>query len=101
MAGDRMPKKFSEVYKGELKSDGQLTELVGQNFIIKAVEVGELSGKLGEYAIATVQAGDKTMRLHTFSKVLIKQLKAVKPYVDKGEEIEATIRKIKNYYTLE
>ncbi len=94
-------KKFGEIYKGELKSEGQLTELVGTTFVIKAVEIGTLGGKLGEYAIATVNTGKETKRLHTFSSVLIKQLKRVKEYTDKGEEVEATLRKVKNYYTLE
>jgi len=105
--GEMMVKKkqvdllsFSDVYKGSLESDGQLTEYVNQTMIIKDVEFTEL-GTYGEVAIAIVEVDGETKRLHTFSQVLIKQLKAIKPYLEQGKPIRATLRKRKRYYTFE
>jgi hypothetical protein len=92
--------EFKEVYRGSLMSDGQLTELVDKSFIIRSVEVQEM-GKYGEVAIATIELGGKVERRHTFSSVLIKQLKAIKEFTDKGKRVKCTLRKVKRYYTLE
>jgi hypothetical protein len=92
--------EFREVYRGSLMSDGQLTELVDKSFIIKGVEIQEM-GKYGEVAIATIELDGKVERRHTFSGVLVKQLKAVKEITDKGKKVKCTLRKVKRYYTLE
>jgi hypothetical protein len=92
--------EFKEVYRGGLGSDGQLTELVDKSFIIKGVEIQEM-GKYGEVAIATIELNGKVERRHTFSSVLVKQLKAVKEITDKGKRVKCTLRKVKRYYTLE
>jgi hypothetical protein len=92
--------EFKEVYRGSLMSDGQLTELVDKSFIIKGVEIQEM-GKYGEVAIATIELNGKVERRHTFSSVLVKQLKAVKEITDKGKKVKCTLRKVKRYYTLE
>lgn len=97
-----MPKKFEEIYKGELESDGQLTELVNQKFIVEDVEFKNMSGKLGEVALVQVDLGGQKLKLHTFSSVLIKQLRAIKQYINKNNDtVEVTLRKTKNYYTFE
>jgi hypothetical protein len=92
--------EFKEVYRGSLMSDGQLTELVDKSFIVKSVEIQEM-GKYGEVAIATIELNGKVERRHTFSSVLIKQLKAIKEFTDKGKKVKCTLRKVKRYYTLE
>jgi hypothetical protein len=92
--------EFREVYRGSLMSDGQLTELVDKTFVIQGVEIQEM-GKYGEVAIATIELDGKVERRHTFSSVLVKQLKAVKEITDKGKKVKCTLRKVKRYYTLE
>jgi hypothetical protein len=92
--------EFKEVYKGSLQSNGQLTELVDKTFVIQGVEIQEM-GKYGEVAIATIELNSKVERRHTFSAVLIKQLKAIKEFTDKGKKVKCTLRKVKRYYTLE
>jgi hypothetical protein len=92
--------EFKEVYRGGLGSDGQLTELVDKTFVIQGVEIQEM-GKYGEVAIATIELNSKVERRHTFSAVLIKQLKALKEFTDKGKKVKCTLRKVKRYYTLE
>jgi hypothetical protein len=92
--------EFKEVYRGGLGSDGQLTELVDKTFIIKGVEIQEM-GKYGEVAVVTIIYDRVEQRRHTFSAVLIKQLKAIKEFTDKGKKVKCTLRKVKRYYTLE
>jgi hypothetical protein len=92
--------EFKEVYRGSLQSDGQLTELVDRTFIIKGVEIQEM-GKYGEVAVVTIIYDRVEQRRHTFSAVLIKQLKAIKEFTDKGKKVKCTLRKVKRYYTLE
>jgi hypothetical protein len=92
--------EFKEVYRGSLQSDGQLTELVDKTFVIQSVEIQEM-GKYGEVAIVTIAGNGKVERRHTFSSVLIKQLKAIKEFTDKGKKVKCTLRKVKRYYTLE
>jgi len=91
---------FKEVYRGSLQSDGQLTELVDKTFIITGVEIQEM-GKYGEVAVVTLSFNGAVQRRHTFSTVLLKQLKAIKEYTDKGKKVKVTLRKVKRYYTLE
>jgi hypothetical protein len=97
---EEKPIEFKEVYRGGLGSDGQLTELVDKTFIVKNVEIQEM-GKYGEVAIATIMYDRVEQRRHTFSSVLIRQLKALKEYTDKGKKVKCTLRKVKRYYTLE
>jgi len=92
--------KFSEVYKGSLNADGRLTDFVNEVMIIEKVEFAEISN-YGEVAIATVRIADSTLRLYTFSQVLIKQLKAIKEIVDQGKKVEAHLVRRKRYYTFE
>ena len=90
---------FGKIYKGSLNSDGRLSELIGKTFLIKNVEITEIA--LGEVAIATIEVDGKEERRHTFSAVLIDQLKQVKEFTDKGKKVRATLKKVKRYYTLQ
>jgi hypothetical protein len=92
--------EFKEVYRGSLQSNGQLTELVDKTFVIQGVEIQEM-GKYGEVAVVTIIYDRVEQRRHTFSAVLIKQLKAIKEFTDKGKKVKCTLRKVKRYYTLE
>ena len=91
---------FKEVYKGSLASNGQLTEMVDKTFLITSVEIQEM-GRYGEVAVATIELNGVVQRRHTFSSVLVKQLKAIKEIIDEGKKVKATLRKVKRYYTLE
>jgi len=88
-------KSFSEVYKGaSLNSAGQLIELVGKEIILRDVEFSEL-GSYGEVAVVTVEYDGNVERRHTFSSVLIKQLKAIQSELP----VKTVIKKRKRYYT--
>lgn len=92
--------EFGKIYKGDLDSDGHLSDYVGKNLVIKSVEFGEL-GTLGNYAILTVQIGDEIKRLHTFSEVVIRQCEKLEPHLKTGTSVKAKLVKRKNYITLE
>lgn len=92
--------EFGEIHKGDIDSDGHLGDMVGKIMHIKAVEFGKLE-TLGDYAVVTAQVGNEIKRLHTFSAILIKQLKKIEPYVAQGKIVKAKLIKRKNYYTFE
>ncbi len=92
--------EFSEVYKGSLNADGRLTDYVNEIMIITNVEFNEIPN-YGEVGIATVKLGKETLRLYTFSQVLIKQLKAIKEFTDKGKKVRVHLVRRKRYYTFE
>jgi len=91
---------FSDVYKGSLDSHGRLTDYLNEEMIIKDVEFTEL-GNYGDVAIATVEVKNVERRLHTFSQVLIKQLKAIEDVLKEGKVVKARLVKRKRYYTFE
>jgi len=90
---------FSDVYKGDMDSEGQIAELVNKTFVIRDVSFDEFN--LGRVAIATIEIDGKTEKRHTFSSVLIKQLEEVKKYTDEGIGVRVTLKKRKNYYYFE
>ena len=92
--------KFSEIYKGSLGSDGRLTDFINEIMTITDVEFQEISN-YGKVAIVTVRIGNKQLRLHTFSSVLMKQLEVIKQYTDKGKKVEVHLVRRKRYYTFE
>jgi len=91
---------FSDIYKGSLESDGQLADYLNEEMIIKDVEFTEL-GNYGDVAIVTVEVKNVERRLHTFSKVLIRQLKAIESTLKEGKVVKARLVKRKRYYTFE
>mgnify|MGYP000380216681 CR=1 FL=1 len=92
--------EFSSIYKGSLGSDGRLTDYVNEIMVIEDVEFKEIDN-YGEVAIVTVQLGREKLKLHTFSQVLMKQLKAIKEHTDKGKKVRARLTRRKRYYTFE
>ena len=102
-----MPKevivKFEEIARKGLDTMGQLTEKVNETFYVTGVDIREM-GNLGECAIVTIEdeKGNVEKR-HTFSKVLVDQLKQIKETIESGEadKVEVTLRKRKRYYTFE
>lgn len=86
--------RFSEVYQGEWKTQGNLSDIEGKEIIIKKVDFVE--GVKGEAALIELEDDIGTYRVHTFSKVVIKQLKAILEKLP----VKATVKKVKNYYTL-
>jgi len=81
-----------------------LRELKGKYVIIHSFETQE--HPRGEIAIITIEhkenGGMKIEKFHTFSKVVIKQLKAYQPYFEQGKKLLAKIgvRKGKSGYYL-
>jgi len=89
---------FADVFKGSFNSIGSLTELVNQTVLIKDVEFRET--RKGYVAIVTVIVNGKEERRHTFSQVIIDQLRALEELFKSGKMIRATVRKRGSYYTL-
>ena len=73
-----------------------LIQLLGQNISRRSVTESE-SNSNGKLWTITLENGEK---YYTFSKVIGDQLKLSEEALIKGEIIEATINKVKNYYTL-
>ncbi|RLJ03022.1 MAG: hypothetical protein DRP11_02005 [Candidatus Aenigmatarchaeota archaeon] len=90
---------FSEFYKGVLGSQGSLSELVNQEFIIREVEF-KITEQYGETALVTIEIDGHKAKYHTFSGVLLKQLKEIKKKLDEGYKgVKVTLKKVKRYYT--
>jgi len=87
--------KLSEIL--ELGSDFNLpllSEINGQTITIE--EVAFKKGKFGEYAVIRTTDGKK---YRTANEVVLNQLKDMQKYLEKYT-VEATVKKVKNYYIL-
>ena len=89
---------FDTVYMAYRPRTENLSVLEGTTFIIKAVEFEESSR--GEVAVVTVETTDGEKKYHTFSKVIIRQLKAIMPVLEKGYKVRATVVRTKRYLML-
>jgi len=94
--------KWEDIKQQQFDSIGGLTQLEGETLEIINVEfLGEI-GNLGEVAVVTVKRENgETEKRHTFSKVLIEQLKMIQPHLKKGKHVIAGLVKRKRYYTFE
>jgi len=92
--------KFSDLKVNTIDSEGQLTDLVDKTFTIVNIE-WQTSDLYGDFAIVEGRIGNKKFRRHTFSKVLLKQLKVIGEELAKGNLVEVTLTKRKRYYTFE
>lgn len=82
----------------KLDTVGNLTDLEGETLDIINFELLAPMGNLGECSIVTIlRENGETEKRHTFSKVLIKQLKEIEGKL-KSRKITATVTKQKNYY---
>jgi len=91
--------RFSDIYKGSLNSEGSLTDLVNMEFDIINVEFVETN--YGECAIVEIEYDNTRERRHTFSKVLIKQLKAIEDTIKSGTRVTAKLVRRKRYYSFQ
>ena len=93
---------FSEIAKTSFGTEGNLTDLVGVSFRIKDIEwvEREIRGEKMNIPIVTVEVNGEEKRYHTWSRVISKQLEQIEEHLRKGLMVEATIRKVKRYYTL-
>ena len=89
---------FDDVYMAYRPRTENLSVLEGTTFIIKKVEFEESSK--GEVAVVTVETPEGEKRYHTFSRVIIKQLKAIMPVLEKGFKVRATVVRTKRYLML-
>lgn len=89
---------FSEVYRGTLGAL-PITELLNIEFIIEDVEFTKLE-RYGDVGVITANIGGHKDKYYTFSKVIIKQLKEIEHLIKEGKKVKATLKRIKNYYTL-
>jgi len=94
---EKEPMDFKDAMP-KLDSVGKLTDLEDEAIYIISYDVLPPMGSLGEGAIATIEREDGTIeKRHTFSKVLVKQLKAIDKNL-KQKKVLATVTKIKTYY---
>jgi len=99
MGGERII-DIKDILKGSLGTEGSLSELINVPFYIKNVEFSETQN-YGEVAVVEVEIDGEVKKYHTFSQVLIKQLRQLQKYLDGNTKILATIRRRKRYYTLD
>jgi len=84
---DYTPKKVGNFGKN-------ISELLNQTFVIKAVEFTEVG--FGKIAIFTLENGE---RYYTGSKVLLRQAEEIEKLCDEGKLVRVTLKKVKRYYT--
>ena len=98
--------RFGDIYKGDFEdwgTDRPLTDLVNMDFYITGVSFYD-TANYGEAAVVDVEVPSRqglSGKYYTFSTVLIKQLKAIKPHLDKGKKVYAVLRRKKRYFTFE
>jgi len=96
--------KASEIVGLFPDTSGNITQLINEKFYIVDAQFTKrvLRGQEIECAVVEIEWPDgKREKYFTWSKVLVSQLKAMKEHLDAGYKIEATLRKVKNYYTFE
>jgi hypothetical protein len=86
---------FGEIRQSEWQSEN-IQAALGE--VLKIAKVEFVQANRGEVAIITTTDGQ---RYHTFSKVLISQLKNIEPYLTEGIVVAARLVKVKNYLTFE
>ena len=84
----------------KIDSIGNLTGLANKDIEIISFEMLPAMGTLGEGALVTLKSDGKIGKYHTFSLVLIKQLKTIAPIL-KNKKVLARVSKRKNYYVFE
>jgi len=85
--------EFSEIRRNEWNAE-PLAELRNEEIIIEDVEFTE--GVRGNVTILITDKG----RFYTFSEVIRRQAERIKEYIEKGYKVSATVKKVRNYYTL-
>ncbi len=85
---------FSELRRSEWDAE-PLAELRNEAILIEGVEFYEANR-----GTVTVLITDKG-RYYTFSEVIRRQAERVQEALQEGYKVRATVRKVKNYYTLE
>ena len=102
MVSKKQVVSFGEISQQTFGTEGNLTDLVGQTFIIKDVEwlEREIRNEKVNIPIVTVEVDGKTKKYHTWSRVISKQLEAIEEQLRKGVYVKATVKKVKRYYTL-
>ena len=88
---------FSEISKSVLGTEDSLAALEGETFIIRNVEWRQT--RLGEAALIEVEHKGTIKKYHTFSRVLIDQLKEIEEYLNQGKKVRVTLERRKRYYT--
>jgi len=86
---------FSDI-QAKTRNYKPINELEGKEILIKSIKF-DVHSKYGEMAIVMLDDGNE---YYTFSNVLIAQLKAILPYINEGNLIKATLKKVKRYLTL-
>ena len=102
MASKKQVVSFQEISRESFGTEGNLTDLVGQTFIIKDIEwlEREIRNEKVNIPIVTVEVDGETRKYHTWSRVISKQLEAIEEQLRKGVYVKATVKKVKRYYTL-
>lgn len=92
--------KFSEIVNSNWDTVGNISDLKGELLTLLGFEL--IQDSQNEVAIVELEREDGTIKekRHTFSGVLIKQLKQIEPVL-RNKKVLATVTKRKNYYTFE
>jgi hypothetical protein len=96
-----MPQKQTDIVaftdlKPKLRNAEPLINLQNTEFVIEGYELEERQLGDRKAQIAYVKVNGK--EYYTFSQVLIDQLNIMKPVLDQGKKIKATLKRQKNYY---
>jgi hypothetical protein len=96
-----MPQKQTDIIaftdlKPKLRNAEPLINLLGKEFVVEGYELEERQLGDRKAQIAYVRIDGK--EYYTFSQVLIDQLGLMKPALDQGKKIKATLKRQKNYY---
>jgi hypothetical protein len=84
-------------FQGSREVTKNISELVNSTFIISSVDFQEITYRGNQTVIAIVTLSDGT-KVHTFSNILIEQLKNIKQLTDSGKMVRVKLIKTKRYY---
>jgi hypothetical protein len=96
-----MPTKQTDIIsftdlKPKVKDAEPLSNLLDKTFVVESFTLDERQIGDRKAAIAYIKADGK--EYYTFSQVLIDQLNIMKPVLDQGKKIKATLKRQKNYF---
>jgi len=84
-------------FQGSREITKNISELTNQVFIISSVQFQDLVYRGNNTTIAIITLSDGS-KYHTFSSILIEQLKQIKQITDSGKMVRVKLIKTKRYY---
>jgi aspartate ammonia-lyase len=84
-------------FSGGREITRNLSELVNQTFVIANIEFQEITYR-GQNTVISIITLSNGQKYHTFSTILIEQLKNIKQITDSGKMVRVKLIKTKRYY---